>query len=62
MFGYVKRCMKDFEFEKGDKNKPERLAFEVLKSIFDIQKYRFEGFFRKTFQNISYFWFKLDRK
>ena len=51
LFGYVKRTLSDFEFEKGKKGmvKTRILAFEVMKVMFGVKRYTFEGFFKKTF-------------
>ena len=63
LFGYVKRKLSDFEFtgERG-KQKPPRLAFEVMRVMFGIERYTFEGFFKRTFQNMLTFWIKLKRE
>ena len=64
LFGHVKRKLRDFEFEKGikGKEKPLRLAFEVMKVMFEVKRYTFEGFFKKTFQNMLSFWINLKRE
>ena len=64
LFGHVKRKLSDFEFEKGKKGKekPLRLAFEVMKVMFEVERYTFEGFFKKTFQNMLSFWINLQRE
>ena len=51
LFGHVKRTLSDFEFEKGirGKHKPQRLTLEVMKVMFGVDRYTFEGFFKKTF-------------
>ena len=43
--------MSDFEFEKGKRGmeKTRILAFEVMKVMFGVKRYTFEGFFKKTF-------------
>ena len=40
LFGYVKRKLKDFEFEKEIKGKMkrQRLAYEVMKVMFNIKR------------------------
>ena len=55
--------MSDFEFEKGvkGKQKPPRLTLEVMKVMFSVDRYTFEGFFKKTFQNMLSFWMNLKR-
>ena len=64
LFGHVKRKLSDFEFKRGEigKKKPLRLAFEVMKVMFEVQQYTFEGFFKKTFQNMLSFWINLKRE
>ena len=62
MFGHVKSKLKDFEFPLKTKKKPEKLAFEVQKAMFQIKKYTFEGFFKKTLNNMLQFWFTLKRE
>ena len=51
LFGHVKRTLSDFEFEKGvkGKQKPVRLTLEVMKTMFSVDRYTFEGLFKKTF-------------
>ena len=61
MFGHIKQSMKDFEFPNKTKNKPEKLVFEILKVIYGIKRYTFEGFFKKTFLNMKQFWLKFKR-
>ena len=41
----------DFEFERGikGKTKKKRLVFELMKVMFNVKRYTFEGFFKKTF-------------
>ena len=50
LFGHVKRTLSDFEFERGKKGmvKTRILAFEVMKVMFGVKRYTFEGFFKKT--------------
>ena len=64
LFGYVKRKLKDFEFERDIKGqlKRQRLAFEVMKVMFEVKRYTFEGFFKKTLQNMLSFWINLKRE
>ena len=65
LFGHVKRTLSDFEFERGKKIKMEKLrilAFEVMKVMFGVKRYTFEGFFKKTFQNMLSFWINLKRE
>ena len=63
LFGHVKRKLSDFEFERGTKGKekPKKLALEVMKVMFGVKRYTFEGFFKKTFQNMLSFWINLKR-
>ena len=42
--------------------KRQRLAFEVMKVMFGVKRYTFEGFFKKTFQNMLSFWINLKRE
>ena len=64
LFGYVKRTLSDFEFERGKKGmvKTRILAFEVMKVMFGVKRYTFEGFFKKTLQNMLSFWINLKRE
>jgi len=43
------------------KNRPLKLAYSVIKTMFGIKEYNLEGFFRKTLNNMLNFWFKLNR-
>ncbi len=61
MFGHIKRVLKDFEFPRKTKDKKERLTHEVLKVIYHIKEYTFDGFFKKTLLNMKQFWLNLDR-
>ena len=64
LFGYVKRTLQDFEFPPRlkAKYKPQALAFEVTKTMFEVNKYTIEGFYKKTLSNMLNFWFKFDRE
>ena len=64
LFGHVKRTLSDFEFERGKKGmvKTRILAFEVMKVMFGVKKYTFEGFFKRTLQNMLSFWINLNRE
>ena len=64
MFGCLKRTLKDYEFAKIVKGRQKKvtLAYEVMKTMFQIDKFAFEGFFKKTLNNMVHFWLKLDYK
>ena len=64
LFGYIKKALQDFEFplRLKSKYKPQVLAFEVSKNMFEVGKYTMEGFYKKTLSNILNFWFRYDRK
>jgi len=59
----VKKQLEDFEFppRTSGKEKRQKLAFEITKVMFDAEKSRYEGFYKKTLNNMVNFWFKLDR-
>ena len=41
--------------------KKEKLAFEITKILFDTEKAIYEGFYKKTMNNMVHFWYKLNR-
>ena len=55
MFGLIKSKMKDYYF----KNK-EDTAFHIMKEMFGLNLKYIQGFFKKTLQNMLFFWFKLN--
>ena len=59
----MKRTLSDFEFERGKKGmvKTRILAFEVMKVMFGVKRYTFEGFFKKTLQNMDVLYAFLKR-
>jgi hypothetical protein len=64
LFGYVKKALQDFEFPPRlkSKYKPQMLAFEVSKKMFEVDKYTIQGFYKKTLSNMLNFWFRFDRE
>ena len=49
LFGYIKKALQDFEFplRLKSKYKPQVLAFEVSKNMFEVGKYTIEGYTRR---------------
>jgi len=64
MFGCIKRILKDFEFKHDvkAKNKPKELAKKVASTAYSLEKRYFEGFYKKSLQNMCEFWSNLDRQ
>ena len=56
MFGMLKRNLKDFEFKTK-----EELTTQVIQTLFNLKPNNFNGFFKKTLDNILKYWLYLDR-
>ena len=56
MFGLLKKRLKDIEFETK-----EQLTKKVAETFFDLQLKDFNGFFRKTLDNILKYRLYLER-
>jgi hypothetical protein len=56
MFGMVKVKLKDYEFKKK-----EALTKEVMRTLFNLSLHNFNGFYKKTLDNMLKYWLYLDR-
>ena len=49
--------MKDYSFESK-----EQTAKDLLSMMFGLTEAEIQGFFKRTFQNMIQYWFRLDRR
>jgi hypothetical protein len=56
MFGMVKRRLKDYEFKTK-----EELTKTVIDIFYSLKAHNFNGFFRKSLDNILKYWLYLNR-